>query len=59
MASFFATLGTATFVATILGVGAGTFVKQLDTATQRQCATRDWPAHQAAAHEAFCKTYLQ
>lgn len=58
MASFFATLATTTFTATMLGIGAGTFVKQLDTATQRQCSTRDWPAHQAAAHQAFCQSFM-
>lgn len=58
MANFFSTLFVATAWATVLGVGAGTTVKQLDAATRAQCANRSWPAHQAKAHIDFCKAYL-
>jgi hypothetical protein len=38
------------------GIVQGT-VNLLDQATAQQCLTRDWPAHQHAAHMDFCTSY--
>lgn len=42
-------------VAAIQAVGAQ--IQRLEQATAQQCWDRAWPAHQAEAHEAFCRTY--
>ena len=31
-------------------------VQRLEQATAQQCQTRDWPAHQHAAHMDFCES---
>jgi hypothetical protein len=36
-----------------------TVTKQLHEATLKQCATHDWPAHQAEAHLKFCADYIK
>ena len=41
-----------------LSYGIHSVVARLDQATRSQCATHDWPTHQAAAHLEFCRTYL-
>ncbi len=38
--------------------GVNHLVAKLQADTITQCQQKLWPAHQAKAHEAFCKTYL-
>ena len=41
-----------------LGEAHSRFVYDLQSATEQQCLTEDWPAHQHEAHVAFCDMYL-
>lgn len=58
MNSFLAATAIAAAWAGFLSMGTTTLATQLEDRTRAQCANRDWPAHQAEAHEAFCRTYL-